>query len=195
MNKYTVEQGEDMKSGGVGGSNTQTGLRFESKTDLAESIKKQSGYNIEDSKLKKGKSKFYDLYFDSKLVGSIIQKHSLYRFLEKEKLEWKNHISKQILPDDSVYVLKNKTIYIIEKKFQGVGGSVDEKLQTCDFKKKQYEKIFSLLDIKVEYIYLLDEWFRNPKYEDTLNYIKSVGCDYYFDEIPFKRFGLPSSNK
>jgi hypothetical protein len=108
-------------------------------------------------------------------------------------LEWKKYISKQILPDDCVYVFENKTIYIIEKKFQQVGGSVDEKLQTCDFKKKQYEKIFSLLDIKVEYIYLLDKWFRKPKYKDTLDYIKSVGCDYYFDMIPLKRLGLPNS--
>lgn len=193
MDNYTFEQGEDMKTGGVGGSNTQTGLRFESKTDLAESIKKHSDYTIEDNKLKKGKSDFYDLYYNSKLVGSIIQKHSLYRFLENEEIDWKNHISKQIIPDDSVYVLKNKTIYIIEKKFQQRTGSVDEKLQTCDFKKKQYEKIFSLLDIKVEYIYLLNEWFRKHQYKDTLDYIKSVGCDYYFNVIPLERLGLPNS--
>ena len=182
-----------MKSGGIGGSNTQTGLKFELKTDLGESFKKQKGYIVIDSKLKKGKSDFYDLYFDNNLVGNIMQKHSLYRFLEKEKLEWKNLISKQILPDDSVYVIKDKKIFIIEKKFQQRTGSVDEKLQTCDFKKKQYEKIFKLLDIKVEYIYILNDWFKKPQYKDSLDYIKNVGCDYFFDFIPIERLGLAES--
>ena len=33
-----------------------------------------------------------------------------------------------------------------------VAGSVDEKLQTCDFKKKQYQKLLSQLNMEVQYI-------------------------------------------
>ncbi len=47
------------------------------------------------------------------------------------------------------------------------------------------------VNIDVEYIYLLDDWFRSPKYKDVLDYIQSVGCDYYFEYIPLVRLGLP----
>ena len=64
-------------------------------------------------------------------------------------------------------------MFIIECKHQEVAGSVDEKLQTCDFKKKQYKKLMAPANI------------------DVLNYIHSVGCDYYFEYIPLQRLGLP----
>jgi len=42
------------------------------------------------------------------------------------------------LPDDAMLVIIRETLFIIEIKFQQVEGSVDEKLQTCDFKRKQF---------------------------------------------------------
>ena len=38
-------------------------------------------------------------------------------------------------------VIVRETLFIIEVKYQQVEGSVDEKLQTCDFKRKQYLKL------------------------------------------------------
>ena len=58
-------------------------------------------------------------------------------------------------------------------------------------KKKQYKKIFSRLNIEVEYIYLLSDWFKKPEYKDVLDYIISVGCGYYFNYIPLYKLGLP----
>ena len=72
-------------------------------------------------------------------------------------------------------------------------GSVDEKLQTCDFKKKQYKKLLSQINIDVEYIYLLSDWFKKPEYKDVLDYIISVGCSYYFNYIPLDKLNLPVS--
>jgi hypothetical protein len=46
-------------------------------------------------------------------------------------------------------------MYIIEIKYQETAGSVDEKLQTCDFKKKQYERLLRPLKLIVEYCYVL----------------------------------------
>ena len=90
-----------------------------------------------------------------------------------------------------IFVLLNNTLFIIECKFQQVAGSVDEKLQTCDFKRKQYQKLMSHANIDVEYIYLLSEWFKNPVYKDVLDYIVSVNCSYYFEYIPLEKLGLP----
>ena len=75
--------------------------------------------------------------------------------------------------------------------FQKVAGSVDEKLQTCDFKKKQYRKLMAPLNIEVEYVYILSDWFRKPEYQDVLDYVISVGCQYYFGYLPLQKLGLP----
>ncbi len=88
-------------------------------------------------------------------------------------------------------MIVNNTLFVIEKKTQTVGGSVDEKLQTCDFKKKQYKKLMSTINVDFEYIYILDGWFKHPSYKDTLDYVISVGCQYYFEYLPLKKLGLP----
>lgn len=85
----------------------------------------------------------------------------------------------------------NNTLFVIEMKYQEVTGSVDEKLQTCDFKKKQYKKLMAPLNVEVEYIYILSDWFRKPEYKDVLDYVISVGCQYYFQYLPLQKLGLP----
>lgn len=82
-------------------------------------------------------------------------------------------------------------MFILEIKTQHTVGSVDEKLQTYDYKKKQYQKLLFQLNMEVEYIYILDEWFRQPKYKDVLDYVISVGCQYYFNYISLQKLGLP----
>ncbi|MBQ6149531.1 hypothetical protein IJI86_00965 [Candidatus Saccharibacteria bacterium] len=172
-----------MIKGGTYGGNTKTGLIFEGKTDLATFLSKQEGYNVKNDE---------EIYYNNELVARVFKKYKFYNvFLTELGINWKEHISKQLLPDDSIYVILNNILFIIECKHQEVAGSVDEKLQTCDFKKKQYQKLMSKANIDVEYIYLLDNWFRDPKYKDVLDYIHSVGCDYYFEYIPLSRLGLP----
>ncbi len=79
----------------------------------------------------------------------------------------------------------------MEYKFQKMISSVNEKLQTCDFKKKQYRKLFSILNIEVEYIYILGDWYKSLRYKDALDYVISVGCQYYFKYLPLQKLGLP----
>ncbi len=131
------------------------------------------------------------MYYNDEEVGRIFKKYEFYKFLEEIKIVWQEIISKRLLPDDSIFVIIKNTVYIIECKFQKVAGSVDEKLQTCDFKKKQYKKLLSRANIDVEYIYLLSDWFAKPEYKDVLDYIISVHCSYYFEYIPLDKLGLP----
>lgn len=170
-----------MKKGGIGGSNTLTGLIYEAKVDLGEFLNSQSGYMVEGTKV----------FYENELVARLFKKHALYNFLRENGVDWRKHISKQLLPDNCIYVIINNTAFILEVKHQEVAGSVDEKLQTCDFKKKQYIKLFSELNYRVEYCYILDDWFKNVRYKDTLDYIISVGCKYYFGYIPLHELGLP----
>ncbi|MDO4936205.1 MAG: hypothetical protein Q4E42_06110 [Phascolarctobacterium sp.] len=171
-----------MIKGGKGGGNTITGLVFEGKTDLTTFLSKQKGYEIKN----------HIVYYEGEEVARVYKKHDFYKcFLAELEINWKEHISKRLLPDDSIYVLINNTLFIIECKHQQVDGSVDEKLQTCDFKKKQYQKLLAPANIEVEYMYLLDDWFRDPRYKDVLDYIISVRCQYYFQYIPLAKLGLP----
>lgn len=148
-----------------GGSMTNfNGLYFEQKTSLDEALVKK-GYSIKDN----------DVYIGEEKVGISAPKYKLYeKILIPKNIDFKKIISKQMLPDEVFYNCYNKTVYIIEKKFQSGSGSVDEKIQTCDFKKKQYNKLFCLLNIRVEYIYVLSDWFKRPEYKDALDYINSV---------------------
>lgn len=175
-----------MKKDGLGGANTQTGINFEHKIDLLEFLdKKIEGYSVK--KVKIG----HEIFYNEKVVAQSFRKNELYKYLDHKKVNWKKHITKRLLPDDAIYVIKENTLFIIEVKYQQVAGSVDEKLQTCDFKRKQYIKLFSALNVEVEYIYILSDWFKKPEYKDVLDYIISVGCHYYFEYLPLHKIGLP----
>lgn len=166
---------------GKGGANTKTGLVFEGHTDLGTFLASKNGYSVVNG----------NVNFKDELVGRIFKKNGFYKFLEEHNIDWKSIISKRLYPDDSIYVIVNNTLFIIECKFQQVAGSVDEKLQTCDFKKKQYQKLMFRANMEVEYIYLLGDWFKHPGYKDVLDYIINVGCHFYFEYIPLEKLGLP----
>ncbi len=166
---------------GKGGGNTITGLNFERGRDISSLLKDVRGYSVKGN----------IIYFDDKEVARSYKKNGLYTYLRSKGVDYKKIISKRLLPDEAIYVIRNNTLFVIEMKFQKVAGSVDEKLQTCDFKKKQYRKLMAPLNIEVEYIYILSDWFKKPEYKDTLDYIISVGCQYYFHYLPLQKLGLP----
>lgn len=172
-----------MKAKGIGGGNTITGLNFEKERDILEILKKAKGYSVKSGVI----------YYQGKEVARSYRKQGLYRLLSERKVDWRKLVSKRLFPDEALYVIVNNTLFIIEMKFQKVAGSVDEKLQTCDFKKKQYRKLVAPLNIDVEYVYILNDWFKNPAYKDTIDYVISVGCQYYFNYLPLQKLGLPVS--
>jgi hypothetical protein len=167
-----------------GGSKTnQVGLNYEKKTSLRKALliaTKNGMLNLdpEDFIYKKGVK-----------IGFLAEKGDLYKkFLMG--IDYKTIISRQLLPDEALINEVNKTLYIIEKKYQEQGGSADEKLQTCDFKLKQYKKLAKTKGYDAKFIFLLDKWFNQTKYKDVLEYIVSVDCLYYFDEVPISVFDI-----
>jgi len=177
-----------MKTGGTGGANTQTGLHFEREVDFLELLAAVPGYSVRTIAGKAGKA----VIFKGQLVARCFKKHAFYEFLEENRVDWHPLISKKLLPDDALLVIVRDTLFIIEVKYQQVAGSVDEKLQTCDFKRKQYLKLVTPLKLRVEYVYVLSDWFRVPAYKDVLDYIQSVNCNYYFGTLPLAWLGLPT---
>jgi len=170
-----------MIKNGKGGSKTTSGLKFEERISLHRLFERLSNYDVKDN----------DVYYNNKKVATFYKKNELYsNLLEPKKVKYLDYISKKLLPDDTLYVLHANTLFIIEIKFQNVAGSVDEKLQTCDFKNRQYNKLLKPLGINVKYTYVLNDWFKKQEYKDVLDYIDSVDCYYFFNEIPLSFLGL-----
>ena len=174
--------------GGKGGAKTLTGFVYEGHVDLTTLLAKIEGYEVKKIEKQAGTAVFYKNQF----VARCFKKHDFYRFLSEKSIDWHGLISKKLLPDDALLVIVRETLFIIEVKYQQVAGSVDEKLQTCDFKRKQYLKLVSSLGLKVEYVYVLNDWFKHPSYQDVLDYIHSVNCHYKFGALPLAWLGLPS---
>ena len=165
---------------GGGARTNANGLHFEQTTDLNTALE-NVGYRVDNG----------HIYNQNVEIGLSAPKHNIYKnFLEPNKINYKEINSKRWLPDEAFINYQNNTVYIIEKKFQNVSGSVDEKLPGCDFKKKEYEKLFNPLNYQVEFIYVFNDWFKQPEYKDILEYIKNVGCRYFYNEIPLNILGL-----
>ena len=136
---------------GGGAQTNLNGLEFEARTHLLEALNNHPDYAIRNGN---------EILKGNKIVALYYEKHQLYsKLLAPSGINYKDFISKKLLPDGALLV--GNTIFIIEKKYQAASGSVDEKLQTCDFKKKQYIKLFEPLDINVEYYYVLKKLKNN----------------------------------
>lgn len=167
---------------GGGAQTNVNGLNFEGLMSIKDMISQLPGYAVNN----------YDLYYNDQCIGKITSTHNLYKEILKPRgIEWETIISSQLLPDEVLYIFEEEKVYIFEKKYQSGDGSVDEKLQTCDFKKKQYLKLFEPLGISVEYIYLLCSWFEKEKYRDVKEYIRSVNCYFYIDGQNIDVISLP----
>ena len=112
--------------------------------------------------------------------GIDLTKNKLYKYLEKNNINWNKIISRKLLPDECYYNPATKQLFVYEKKYQQTPGSANEKIQTCGFKIRQYKKLGKAIGAnEVKYIYLLSSWFSQPCYKDALEYIKEVpDCDY-----------------
>lgn len=181
-----------------GGANTnRNGLLFERESSLFQTLKDEGyflKYDATDTHEKHKVSVFPsdpDKDENAKPVAYLIEKYRLYHYLDEKGIKWGSLISKKYLPDEALLNIKNKTLFIIEKKFQNSSGSVDEKLQTFPFKKNQYAKLFKKLGYSVKFIFLGNDFFNDDRYNDVFNYWKDHDIDKYIDkEIPLTAFKL-----
>jgi hypothetical protein len=169
------------KSGGGANPNIN-GLSFEGRTSLIESLKSNPEIHITNGNI---------INYRNKKIGYYTEKHHFYNsFLSENKINWQKINSKKYLPDSVIVNEIKKIVYIIEKKYQAGSGSVDEKLQTCDFKKQIYKKLIDKTGYKTEYYYLLNDWYHKNKYDDVKKYIISVGCKYFINKIELEELGI-----
>lgn len=138
------------KGNGAGGYMTnKNGLLYETLSDLSE--------HLTILKLQKFSQEiFFNIYPERIFVRT--KQSNFLKYMNKfiDKTIEKGHGCKN--PDECYIDLNLNNIFIIEKKFQQVSGSVCEKIQSPDFKIWQYSRMFPKFNII--YIYCLSEWFK-----------------------------------
>lgn len=157
-----------MIAGGTGGANTQTGTVFELNTDLKTNL---INANIDLSQI------------------ILLKEWDFVYYLRKHKIDLVKLFGKNFLPDEAF--IYNNHLFIIEKKYQAVNGSVDEKIQTGPYKQRVYQKCAELLNLTgATYIYLLKgSAFNKPKYMvDQIPYLLENNIPVYFDNFPISDF-------
>ena len=166
------------KGTGAGGSKTNdNGLNYEDITSLKSELE-YVRHNIGNFTLtSQGDEIYFKDYPDIKILR-FTQTYFLKYYKRKKVVDCtipELHGTKN--PDECFVDEEKKQIVIIEKKFQQCGGSVCEKLQTCLFKKENYNDRFP--DYEVEYVYCLSDWFKkNCKAE--LGFCKKYGIPYFW---------------
>lgn len=134
MNSEIIEEKNTNRGTGAGGANTNaSGLKYEKDTTIEETPK---GF--------------------VQLNKSLLKKFMIARNEYNPNNIPVAHGCKE--PDEAYVSVDKKKIYIIEKKFQTVSGSVCEKIQTAVFKKFHYNELYPLYD--VIYVYCLSDWFK-----------------------------------
>ena len=157
------------KGTGAGGANTnKNGLKFEEVADLKDRYESIIRRKIGSEVKFKGQTRTF----------IEVSKSALHKYMEK--IGEKNMILKPAAgckkPDEAYIDLEKKNIFIIEKKFQQISGSADEKLQTGYFKQLHYKELFP--NFKIYYMYCLSDWFKRE--ESALKYLKDSGIPVFW---------------
>lgn len=164
------------------------GRIFEDKYKFANQFKNVEGLSIDE----RG-----DITINGTIVGTVCGQYKLGHYMKARGLNYKDILSKRQFPDDCLIDYTSNTMYIIESKYQERSGSVDEKLESATFKRAQYQKVADSLfpGMKVEYAFIFNDWFKNPRYADVLQHLRSNGIEYYFNEFPDVNLFFNGRNK
>ncbi len=184
-----------MKKGGKGGAKTQkAGQNFEDATlkKLLEDLKSK-GFTVDEILEGNTSPRMITLVDSNSRKVQLFFKASLYKhFLEPRGIDYRKHFSMRLEPDTAIFSESAKVLTIVEKKQQTGTGSVAEKLQTCDFKKKYYETLCTPLGIEVDLVWQLGKYFLDQKdnLQSVFEYMLEKGSRYHFLELPIDTIRL-----
>ena len=157
-----------MITGGFGGANTQTGAMFEMMTDLKKNLI-NAGIDLKDV--------------------IFLKQTAFPKYMKEHNFDMTENFGKKFQPDEA-FIYHNH-LYVIEKKYQCVKGSVDEKIQTGPYKKLIYDTCAKVLGLNgATYIYLLkgDAFNINKYTKHQIPYLKNNGIPVYFDNFPIDKY-------
>lgn len=158
--------------------NTSSGADFETATDIQSAL-------VSEGFLPKG-----DTSYNGTHSLQFMSKYGFVRWVKaKFNASWRTAgVIWNLLPDEAIYCHQTNTVTIVEKKFQRTQGSVDEKILTGPVKAHAYTQLFKGTGIKVRYVFLLSDWFKDEKYTFFIEHNRTLGVDTFFNSIPANVF-------
>jgi hypothetical protein len=171
------------RGAGAGGANTNaTGLPYEELTDLTtHCVDNPDLSGTEEYVLGRrgGKVVAFGGHRHTAFISA--SKGNTYRAMEA----FRDHAVAPIhgckSPDECFVRVRDRVMFIIEKKFQQRSGSVCEKIQTAPVKRNRYRKLFPSHDIV--YMYCLSDWF-GDNCTGSLEELDDFGIPYFFGSKP-----------
>jgi hypothetical protein len=176
------------KGTGAGGANTNiNGLAFEKITSIENKLTEK---DFKKNIMSNGK---YGYYFENDNNNKKI----IYLTQDGFKLYIKKefNIDSYKKPDEAFIIRDNNelniNIKILEKKNQNVEGSVEDKLKTGQFTKKEYEKILKNINnykINVDYAFCVSKFLQDKleskhiKYNNMLEIMKEDNIKIFYGE-------------
>ena len=171
-------------SAGGGAQTNANGLSYERKHHLRKAIIESNKYTVDSQEFVINTS-------TNQKVGLLAPKYDFYKYLKKQGVLWKKIVSKKYLSYEAFFNSHNKVLYIVEKKYQNVPGSVDEKLQTFPFKKERYENLVNHINYRVEFYFLGNSYFDKNMFTNIWNYFARNSIKKFIAmNIPLEAFGL-----
>jgi len=154
------------KGTGAGGNQTNiNGLSFEIKTSIEKKLLENNFEKIIINKKNK-----YDYYFEYNKDYKIIYltQSGFKTFIKKE---FDVDIYKN--PDEAFIIYKNDNYYIkiLEKKNQNVAGSVEDKLKTGAFNKREYEIMFNNKQFIISYAFCVSNYLKEKFESKEIKYV------------------------
>ncbi len=153
---------------GAGGANTNhSGLTFEDKTSIEPKLNDYK-YSLKNIKIKKRKGIYYE-YKDDNINIIYFKKNGFKLYFEKEF-----NIITYRQPDEAYLIKKNDNyiLKVLEKKNQNVEGSVEEKLKTGAFNRREYELMINNSNkFTVIYCFCVSKFLQNKLESDDIKYL------------------------
>lgn len=158
------------KGSGAGGAKTNyNGLKFEEKTSFEIKLNELK-YNKKEIIINKRIGIYYEYINENKNI-IYFKKNGFKLYFEKMY-----NIITYRQPDEAFLILDNNKYYlkILEKKNQNVEGSVEEKLKTGAFNKKEYDlmlNIYSEYKFNISYSFCVSKFLQDKLESNNIKYI------------------------
>jgi len=156
------------KGSGAGGANTTfNGSSFEKKTSIENKLL-ENGYTKTIFNNKQTFGYYFEYVNENYKIIYLTQSGFRLYF----KLKYNIDVYRN--PDEAFLIIKEDKYYlkILEKKNQNVAGSVEDKLKTGQFNRREYEKMFkdSSLNIIISYSFCVSQYLKKQLNSNTKKY-------------------------
>jgi len=124
--------------------------------------------NLTDHRFGKGVKEYYTRFRIKRNRYKIFKHHGLKKYMQLSGHYQSGY--RDIHPDEAILNETEKTIIVVEKKYQETSGSTDEKIGLGEI--KRFNLCMMYPGWRIVYVYLLNSWFDGPKYDLEREYYR-----------------------